>query len=255
MNRRPPDGSMAAPRGGGGPLVLTRRCFLRVGAGGLGLLVCAPLLPACGSEPLSPEPEPDPGPLEACGVILADPRLCAGCGRCALVCSALHGDGSGADHAFVGPDRSYQELQFSSAAFAATTCHMCPELLDPAGERIPPPCVASCPYGAARIAELAHPVYGSSRVRYIDVELCRGCGQCVEHCPYDHPLLRGGKAGKCDLCRSLDDRPACVDACPAMALRYLTPWAAALPSGFPWDVSELDGAGGLGGEAPEVDGG
>ncbi|MBM4319166.1 MAG: hypothetical protein FJ125_04210, partial [Deltaproteobacteria bacterium] len=199
------------------------------------------LLPSCSGEPIpprkpDPRPEPDPGLAHAIGVILSVPALCGGCGRCALACSALHGDGPGASQALVGPDPLYQQLQFSGPYWQAATCHQCPQTWEES-KLLTPACVASCPRGAARIAASGHPLYGDSRVRYIETERCIGCGLCREHCPYQHPLLIGGRAAKCDLCLGRFPRPPCVEACPSRALRFVSPWADEVAIPYDWLTS------------------
>lgn len=227
----PSSGPLDPPGSGG----ITRRTFLRFGAGGLVLAVAGRWpLSGCSGEPIEPErDEPDPGPPYAAAVILAVPQLCGGCGRCALTCSALHGDGPGAAHALVGPDPVYGQVQFSHPYWYAATCHMCPRTQE-GDELLTPDCVACCPRGAARIAEPGHPRYGDSRVRYIDPARCIGCGQCLSRCPYGHPLLEDGLARKCDLCLGRFPSPPCIEACPSRALRLVTPWAEQVADPFDW---------------------
>jgi Fe-S-cluster-containing dehydrogenase component len=167
-------------------------------------------------------------------LILCDPALCAACGLCAITCSSLNAGGPSGSSALVSPDAAYQERLFDNAGWYAATCRMCPEIVED-GQMISPSCVASCPQGAAQIAAEGDAVYGDSRVRFIDPELCIGCGSCVDSCPHGHPLLEEGKARKCDLCLGRWDFPPCVDACPCSALVYVSPWSDEPPRPFDWE--------------------
>lgn len=169
------------------------------------------------------------------GVLVADPALCAACGRCAITCSALREGAPGAARARVGPDRIHQAHQFEDAAWAAATCHMCPEVDGEEG-LTEPACVANCPVGAAQIAAPGHEIYGDTRVRYVDPELCIGCGTCVSVCPHDHPFLFDGISHKCDLCLGVFESPPCVEACPSSALVYLEVWSERAPRPLPWEA-------------------
>lgn len=229
--------SPAPPSASAPPLQTDRRGFLRLGGQGLVVLACWPLVTSCGEEllegPAPPDPTP-PGPGQAFAVLLADPRLCANCARCAITCSALNAGGPSLAAALVSPAESYFEHEFVDAGWAAATCHMCEEEWQ--GETLlSPACVASCPKGAARITELGHPVYGDRRVRVIDPERCDGCGLCRAACPHHHPLLAEGRARKCSLCVGRSPAPPCAEACPSMALRFLSPWQAELPEDLPWE--------------------
>ena len=58
-----------------------------------------------------------------------------------------------------------------------------------------------------------------------DQELCDGCGNCVEICPYQMPKMieETGKVNKCDACaylRAKGENPACVDACLMRCLEF-----------------------------------
>jgi Fe-S-cluster-containing dehydrogenase component len=143
------------------------------------------------------------------------------------------------NRSLVGPDRVHHEYVFSDPYWYAESCHMCPDLSE-GGKRVSPACVANCPRGAAQIAQPGHPMYGDLPVRFIDQELCVGCGICVDRCPYGHPLLLLAAARKCDLCLGHPDFtgvPACVEQCPASALLYLDYPATAAPRPFPWEQS------------------
>lgn len=203
----------------------TRRQFLRASGSGLLLVVAAgPVAVGCdGSAP-------------TWRMILSDPALCGGCRRCAITCSSLRADGPGPALALADSDRSYQANVFADPYWHASTCHMCPEIYVD-GTLSEPTCVAVCPTGAAQIAPPGHPVYGDSRIRVIDPDRCTGCGLCVRHCPYEHPLLVDGQARKCDLCVGRFDRPPCVDACPSSSLQLLDYYTDRPPRPFPWEAS------------------
>ena len=78
------------------------------------------------------------------------------------------------------------------------------------------PCVHTCPFGAV--------YYNDDGLVAIDERLCIGCSYCVAACPYNvrwmHP--DSGLPKKCmgNACLELvaaDQKPACVQACPANA--------------------------------------
>lgn len=59
----------------------------------------------------------------------------------------------------------------------------------------------------------------------VDEEVCIGCGTCVQSCPYGAPKVNTEtkKAVRCDGCADLiaaGEKPACVMACPARALKF-----------------------------------
>jgi len=225
------DGDSRGPRAR-----LTRRSFLRASGGGLVLLACVRVWPGCRDsegDDQGPAPLPDRAP-EAVGLLVSDPALCGACARCAITCSALRFGETGAEVALVGPDASYCAVQLEGWEWNAEPCHMCLETRDD-GRVVEPACVAACPRDAARIATLGHPVYGDTLVRYIDMESCIACGFCLRACPHKHPRVTDRGARKCDLCVGTYSSPPCVDACPASALLFVSPWRDAPVRPFPWD--------------------
>ncbi len=79
------------------------------------------------------------------------------------------------------------------------------------------PCVTVCPTKALEKLGAEGPVI-------VHDERCIGCKWCVLVCPFGViSLRRDGKAViKCDLCFEREAGPACVEACPTKALRFLT---------------------------------
>jgi Fe-S-cluster-containing hydrogenase component 2 len=75
-----------------------------------------------------------------------------------------------------------------------------------------PPCKEACPVKAISKDEKTEWVS-------VDPDICTGCGQCIEACPFDamklHPVT--GKEIHCDLC---EGRPQCVAYCRPGALTY-----------------------------------
>ncbi|UCD28586.1 MAG: 4Fe-4S dicluster domain-containing protein [Planctomycetota bacterium] len=83
------------------------------------------------------------------------------------------------------------------------------------------PCVAACPWDAMRKDE--------SGAVYRAIFRCRGCGSCVQACPFGvlSTEMHNGEIAKCDLCYDLIDKsdndykPRCVASCPTGALHFI----------------------------------
>jgi Fe-S-cluster-containing hydrogenase component 2 len=182
----------------------------------------------------------------ATGLVLANPNNCVGCRRCEAACvgnnqgnyatgnnpatvattsdtaastmaqpaisnikvnrNLLYGQGGPKGYAATTGTGLYGDFMI-----VANTCKQCPH---------PVPCQLACPHGAIQVLD-AEP-----RARVIDTSKCKGCGICVEACPWAMPSLDGAvlaagtKAHKCHLCGGA---PECVAACTAQALTYI-PW-------------------------------
>ena len=92
-----------------------------------------------------------------------------------------------------------------------------------------PACLIDCPTGA-----IGKDPTGEVFIREA---LCTGCGACVRACPWDNVRLADRPAGdprpkgaaaelvavKCDLCRTYENGPACVRACPVEAISRIRP--------------------------------
>ncbi len=62
-------------------------------------------------------------------------------------------------------------------------------------------------------------------VKYINAEECDGCGECIEACPFDPPIIKmhpeKNVAFMCDLCQGRAEGPTCVEYCSFEALTYV----------------------------------
>lgn len=171
--------------------------------------------------------------------VIADPRLCIGCGTCMAACSAVHRARGLQSHprlTLIRDEQSTMPIQ----------CHHCEEA----------PCRKVCPVQAISLREQSV---------HLDETLCIGCHLCAVACPfgaiassgsrpvamassYDtcmanslrsaNPATAGAEACfgrellawvpgirsiavKCDLCHFRSDGPACIAACPTRALRLV----------------------------------
>ncbi len=153
---------------------------------------------------------------QARGMIVADPVLCVGCGRCELACTEFN-DGKAAPYlARIKIDRNMHfgprgvagwrngNGNMGDGLIVQDLCRQCPH---------PVPCANICPEHAIVVSE-------PTGARVVDPERCTGCRICLQACPWEmisyDPESR--KAVKCHLCAG---KPECVEACPAGALSYV----------------------------------
>jgi Fe-S-cluster-containing dehydrogenase component len=125
-------------------------------------------------------------------------KNCMGCHACEVACKQEHGLG-------VGP-RLVRVIEKTSD-FIPIYCRHCAK----------PPCKEACPVDAISRNEQG--------IVLIDNELCIGCKDCIEACPfgamqfeYNHEI-----AVKCDLCieRLVSrKRPACMSVCPTGCIDF-----------------------------------
>ena len=149
--------------------------------------------------------------------LVYDSKNCAGCYGCMTACSLVH-DGE--------VNFSLSRIQMHRAVLdeypfdvQINVCRQCPT----------PLCVENCPTGAAHVSA------ENGNVRMINKEVCIGCKTCLKSCPFipHRPVWNHltKKATKCDLCAETPyfhkeggpgKNQACVDACPASALKVVT---------------------------------
>lgn len=134
--------------------------------------------------------------------------LCIGCHACEVACSeqnALPVDTAwrrvGEIEGGTFPD--------TERFFISSGCNHC----------LDAPCMKGCPVDAYQVNQLG-------AVIHLD-DVCIGCQYCTWNCPYGVPVFQKDRhiVTKCDLCshRLIQNKnPACVDACPAGAIKIET---------------------------------
>jgi len=138
------------------------------------------------------------------GRILHDPEVCTGCGLCDLMCSLYHEgeQGQALSRGELVGDRLTSEFTFN-------VCLQCRS----------PGCYDACP-----LKDKALCIDEVTGVKYINIEECDGCGECIEACPFDPPRIKRhpekNVAFMCDLCRDRAEGPTCVENCSFNALTY-----------------------------------
>lgn len=146
------------------------------------------------------------GLVQGNSMLVIDLDVCTRCDDCVEGCASTHG----------GRPRFVREGDKYGQFLIARSCYHCED----------PVCLIGCPTGAIRRTNVAEVVA-------IDDDLCIGCGNCANKCPYDAivmhetgtkwpadatPAWLSGRdrkvASKCDLCHTSEAGPACVNSCP-----------------------------------------
>ncbi len=150
-------------------------------------------------------------PLPRAGVIAYDVTACLGCRECEVACSLGHtGE--------CNPELSRIRIDLDDFTPGYPDIRVCKQCDWPA-------CLLAC---AARWPDQPMRIDERTGARYVDADLCHGCGACVTACPLtpERPVIfqqaeRPRIAFKCDLCHERDTGPLCVAVCPGQALTYL----------------------------------
>lgn len=142
--------------------------------------------------------------------IMVYTERCNGCLTCVLACAAAHSEAetiTGAMAAGV-PGRLF--IQAVKGRPVPVLCRHCEE----------PACVVACMTGAMQKDSETGTVTNEGHE-----QTCVGCWMCIMACPYGAIVPAPGKekvAVKCDRCPDRDV-PACVAACPNLALAWVEP--------------------------------
>jgi len=143
------------------------------------------------------------------GTIFIDIERCQGCKSCEIACAVEHSKSKSLFQAVLEEPRPQTRVKVERIGELAAPlqCRHCEDA----------PCVTVCPTKALEKQGVEGPVL-------VREELCIGCKWCILVCPFGViGLSREGKAIiKCDLCFEREDGPACVEACPTKALRFIT---------------------------------
>ncbi len=139
--------------------------------------------------------------------ILHNTELCVGCQACEIACKQENNITVGPRWIRiiqVGPKEVGGKLRMD---FVMVQCRHCTR----------PACRDACPVDAI--------TRRADGIVLIDAELCIGCDQCIEACPFGAPQLNPetNLVEMCTLCVHRIDNglePACVQACPYDALRF-----------------------------------
>ncbi len=146
------------------------------------------------------------GLVQGNSILVIDLDVCTRCDDCVQGCTNTHG----------GRPRFVREGEKYENFLIARSCYHCED----------PVCLVGCPTGAIKRTNVGEVVA-------VEDELCIGCSNCANKCPYDAIVmhdteqkwsdsafpkwLRGRErkvASKCDLCYTSSTGPACVNSCP-----------------------------------------
>jgi len=144
--------------------------------------------------------------MSGAGFVL-DLHRCVGCGACVLACRIENGRIERAPWRRVIP-LNLRRHPAGPTYFFSSACHHCEA----------PACLAGCPSRAYEKRSDGVVVHREER--------CLGCRYCEMTCPFGAPQFDAdrGVMSKCSLCAPRLDQgraPACVEACPTEALRYV----------------------------------
>jgi formate dehydrogenase iron-sulfur subunit len=211
---------MSEPPDDPGTSGISRRCFLGLGAAGLGAALLLNRTSWAGETAGNAD-----APQSS---VLVDLTRCIGCRACENACRVRqkrpplptgrvgYGPGEGRLSFTSWTFVDFREVQGAPAAKTVFPVkRQCMHCVDAA-------CVSACPVAALHKTPRGAVVYTASR--------CIGCRYCMIACPFKVPRYEWNegltpRVGKCDFC---DDRvasgasPACVMACPTGTLKFGT---------------------------------
>ncbi len=153
------------------------------------------------------------------GYLVYDSRLCLGCQSCMFACSMTHEGEASPSLSRIQIIRDAPTFTKYPYDIVMSVCRQC----------VSPLCVQNCPSGACHVDA------ANGNVRMIDQSKCIGCQRCINSCPQRphrtvwNPVKK--KSTKCDLCANApywdqkggpSGRQACVENCPAKALKLVS---------------------------------
>jgi protein NrfC len=193
-----------------------RRDFLIGGGTAIAAGALTAIAPAPADAATAPEAKVSYKTSE--GYIVYDSRLCLGCQSCMFACSMTHEGRANPSLSRIQIIRDAPSFTKYPYDVVMSVCRQC----------VSPLCVQNCPTGACHVDE------ANGNIRRIDQSKCIGCQRCIQSCPHKpHRTLWDSakkKSTKCDLCADApywseaggpDGHQACVETCPAKALKLV----------------------------------
>jgi Fe-S-cluster-containing dehydrogenase component/CRP-like cAMP-binding protein len=169
-------------------------------------------------------------------LLVIDLESCVRCGQCSWACGAVYGTSRLVRRGDKVVTRAASETPEAAGEFDVFRMRA-GDIAGPTSLLLPsscqhcenPACMVDCPTGA-----IGKDPTGEVFIRE---ELCTGCGACARACPWTNiqlaprPKEAARPAGiaadtlavKCDLCRTYERGPACVQACPTNAILRIDP--------------------------------
>lgn len=141
--------------------------------------------------------------------IYPDKEYCIGCGLCEIACLKAKSESGDIHTAYLEERRKglvpRLRVRSNDLFSAALSCRHCSE----------PECISACISGA-----LFQDI--KSGLSVYDSQKCVSCYACVAACSYGavFPSPTGSGVVKCNFCVERPEGPACVEACPNMALIF-----------------------------------
>jgi len=191
----------------------SRRDFLATG----GVAVAAPAIIATATSTADAAQAASAPIPRSQGYIVFDSRKCIGCTTCMLACSLTH---------YGEQNLSLARIQIIQDSFGKFPNDLS---INPCRQCVEPPCVRSCPVGAA------HADAANGNVRVIDEQKCIGCKICLQMCPQQPRRtvwnFKANKSSKCDQCINTPHwkekggpggKQACIEVCPVRALKFVS---------------------------------
>jgi carbon-monoxide dehydrogenase iron sulfur subunit len=144
-------------------------------------------------------------------VIIIDIEKCLACKSCEIVCAVAHSQSGVLEESVTEQPRPQRRVTVEAAGEFGIPmqCRHCENS----------PCITVCPTKAIYRQHNRGPVL-------IDHDLCIGCKFCLMVCPFGVIGISsdGRMIVKCDLCferTKQGQEPACVEACPTKALKFV----------------------------------
>ena len=137
--------------------------------------------------------------------LLFDSSKCTGCYACEVACKQEHNLPAGVSRISVAIAEPKEMDGKLCLDFSLSRCMHCGKA----------PCIEACQQRAITKQK--------DGIVLVDKQLCDGCGDCIEACPFDAPQINpeNGKIEMCTLCVHRIDQalpPACVQNCITDAL-------------------------------------